>query len=102
MSLTVNIYYTGKNGSARKFVREMIASGIVDEIRAENGNVRYTNIIWGMSIKPNLAEDEMEVVVVATGFNNDNFAKPIIIKNEEPEEIVELPKQPQNSEVVEV
>jgi cell division protein FtsZ len=68
----------------------------------ENGNVRYTNIIWGMSIKPNLAEDEMEVVVVATGFNNDNFAKPIIIKNEEPEEIVELPKQPQNSEVVEV
>ena len=52
----------------------------------ENGNVRYTNIIWGMSIKPNLAEDEMEVVVVATGFQNDNLARPVIIKNEpEPE-----------------
>lgn len=45
MAITVNIYYTGKNGSARKFVREMIASGIVDEIRAENGNVRYEYFI---------------------------------------------------------
>ena len=47
----------------------------------ENGNVRLTNIIWGMSIKTNLAEDEMEVVVVATGFQNDNLARPVIIKN---------------------
>lgn len=45
MAITVNIYYTGKNGSARKFVREMIASGIVDEIRAETGNVRYEYFI---------------------------------------------------------
>ena len=37
----------------------------------EKGNVRYTNIIWGVSIKPNLNEDEIEVVVVATGFEND-------------------------------
>lgn len=36
----------------------------------ENGDIVLTNIIWGVSIKPNLAEDEMEVVVVATGFNN--------------------------------
>ena len=48
----------------------------------ENGNVRLTNIIWGMSIKPNLAEDEMEVVVVATGFQSDNLVRPIVIKNE--------------------
>ena len=54
----------------------------------ENGNVRLTNIIWGMSIKPNLAEDEMEVVVVATGFQNDNLARPIIIKNEPEPEVV--------------
>ena len=53
----------------------------------ENGNVRYTNIIWGMSIKPNLNEDEIEVVVVATGFDNDNLVRPVVIKNEpEPEE----------------
>ena len=41
MSLTVNIYYTGKNGSARKFAEEMTEKGIVDQIRAEEGNKRY-------------------------------------------------------------
>lgn len=29
MSLTVNIYYSGENGSARKFAEEMVSSGIV-------------------------------------------------------------------------
>ena len=48
----------------------------------EKGNTRYTNIIWGMSIKPNLNEDEMEVVIVATGFDNDPMTRPVIIKNE--------------------
>ena len=62
----------------------------------ENGNERLTNIIWGMSIKPNLAEDEMEVVVVATGFSNENLAKPIIIKNNEEQDTVKAPvQQPQ-------
>ena len=41
MSLVVNIYYTGKNGSAKKFVQEMVSSGIVDRIREEEGNERY-------------------------------------------------------------
>jgi len=41
MSLTVNLYYTGKNGNARKFAEEMVARGIVDEVRAEEGNERY-------------------------------------------------------------
>lgn len=41
MSITVNIYYTGKNGNAKKFAEEMIASGIVADIRAEEGNERY-------------------------------------------------------------
>lgn len=41
MSLTVNIYYTGTNGSARKFAEEMISSGIVKDIRNEEGNLRY-------------------------------------------------------------
>lgn len=41
MAITVNIYYTGKNGSAKKFVEDMISSGIVNEIRAESGNLRY-------------------------------------------------------------
>jgi len=41
MSLTVNLYYTGKNGSARQFAEEMVASGLVEQIRAEEGNERY-------------------------------------------------------------
>ena len=45
MALTVNIYYTGKNGSARKFVDEMLESGIVEEIRNEKGNIRYEYFI---------------------------------------------------------
>lgn len=41
MSIIVNIYYTGTNGSARKFAEEMTSTGIVDKIRAEEGNERY-------------------------------------------------------------
>lgn len=41
MSITVNIYYTGENGNARRFAEEMISSGIVEQIRAEEGNLRY-------------------------------------------------------------
>lgn len=41
MSITVNIYYTGKNGSAIEFANEMRSSGIVDAVRAEEGNERY-------------------------------------------------------------
>ena len=41
MSVTVNIYYTGENGSARKFAEEMVADGVVKRIREEAGNLRY-------------------------------------------------------------
>ncbi|MBP3923326.1 MAG: antibiotic biosynthesis monooxygenase [Ruminiclostridium sp.] len=41
MAITINIYYNGKNGNAKKFAEEMISSGIVDRIRAEQGNLRY-------------------------------------------------------------
>ena len=41
MSIIVNLYYTGKNGSARRFAEEMLSSGLVDRIRAEEGNQRY-------------------------------------------------------------
>lgn len=41
MAITINIYYSGKNGGARKFAEEMINSGIVSAIRAESGNLRY-------------------------------------------------------------
>ena len=41
MAITLNLYYTGRNGSARQFAKEMISSGIVAAIRAEEGNLRY-------------------------------------------------------------
>ncbi len=41
MAITINLYYTGKNGSARQFAEEMTSSGIVAAIRAEDGNLRY-------------------------------------------------------------
>lgn len=41
MAITVNIYYTGENGNARKFAEEMEQSGTVALIRAEKGNKKY-------------------------------------------------------------
>lgn len=42
MSITVNIYYTGKDDNAKKFAEEMVSSGLVDAVRAEEGNERYS------------------------------------------------------------
>ena len=39
--ITVNLYYTGTGGSARRFAEEMTDSGMVAAIRAEAGNLRY-------------------------------------------------------------
>ena len=41
MSLTIHLYYTGREGSARAFAREMMESGLVERIRAEEGNEGY-------------------------------------------------------------
>ena len=41
MAITVNIYYRGKNGSAKRFAEEMVSGGVVSEIRAEEGNLKY-------------------------------------------------------------
>lgn len=40
MSITVNLYYTGEGGNARKFAGEMVDKGIVAAVRAEEGNKR--------------------------------------------------------------
>ena len=39
--ITVNLYYSGADGNARLFAREMESSGTAAAIRAEQGNVRY-------------------------------------------------------------
>ena len=54
MSITVNLYYTGKNGNARRFAEEMTSSGLVDAIRAEDGNERYEYFL------PILSDDSFE------------------------------------------
>ena len=41
MSIVMNLYYTGQNGNARKFAKEMEESGVASLIRAEDGNERY-------------------------------------------------------------
>lgn len=41
MAITVNIYYYGENGNARRFAEEMIASGTAAAIRNEDGNEQY-------------------------------------------------------------
>ena len=45
MSITVNLYYKGTNGAARRFAEEMESSGTADAIRAEDGNLRYEYFI---------------------------------------------------------
>ena len=39
--ITINIYYKGTSGSARRFAEEMEQSGTVAAIRTEKGNLRY-------------------------------------------------------------
>ena len=41
MAITMLLTYTGKNGAAKRFAEEMKASGTVERIRAEEGNLRY-------------------------------------------------------------
>lgn len=41
MAITINIFYKGTNGNAKKFAKEMTSAGIVNDIRNENGNIRY-------------------------------------------------------------
>ncbi len=45
MAITMNLYYRGENGNARKFAQEMTESGTVDAVRAETGNLRYEYFI---------------------------------------------------------
>ena len=41
VAITVNLRYTCVGGNARAFAEEMMSSGTVDKIRAEEGNLRY-------------------------------------------------------------
>ena len=62
MSLTINIYYTGENGSAKRFAEEMVKTGVVDRIRQEPGNERY-NYFFPM--------DDEETVLLIDRWKNE-------------------------------
>ena len=66
-ALTVLIRYIGQNGNARKFVQEMIYSGVVDQIRKEDGNIRY-EYFFPM-------EDEESVLLVDSWVNQEALDK---------------------------
>lgn len=61
MAITVNIYYTGKDGNARKFAEEMEQSGTVAAIRAEEGNLRYEYFY---------PKDDLETVLLIDSWKN--------------------------------
>ncbi len=83
MSLIVNIYYTGKNGSARKFALEMVSSGIVQRVRAEEGNERYEYFF---------SMDDPETVMLVDRWKNEE-ALDLHHKSEMMKEIAELRKK---------
>ncbi len=80
MSLTINIYYTGENGSAKAFVNEMITRGIVDRIRNEEGNKRYEYFF---------PENNSETVLLIDSWENQE-ALDIHHKSSMMKEIIEL------------
>ena len=52
-SVTVNLYYTGRNGSARAFVNEMTESGIVDA-----GGFRNVSLWTTGDARPDRADEK--------------------------------------------
>ena len=45
MSITMDLYYTGVDGNARRFAEEMESKGIAQRIRAGEGNLKYEYFI---------------------------------------------------------
>ena len=80
MSFTMNIYYKGKNGSAREFANEMISSGIVEEIRNKDGNLRYEYF------EP--LEDKEAILLIDSWENQESLDK--YHKSETMKRIIEL------------
>ena len=80
MNITINIYYKGENGNAKKFAEEMVSSGIVDRVRAEDGNLKYEYF---------LPFDDEETVLLIDRWKNEE-ALDIHHKSEMMRQIAEL------------
>lgn len=83
MSITINIYYTGTDGSARSFAEEMVKSGIVNDVRNEDGNLRYEYFF---------PMEDSETVLLIDGWKNQK-ALDIHHKSEMMIKIAELRKK---------
>lgn len=83
MSITVNIYYTGTDGSAKSFAEEMVKSGIVNDVRNEEGNLRYEYFF---------PMEDSETVLLIDGWKNQE-ALDIHHKSEMMIKIAELRKK---------
>lgn len=59
--IIVNLYYSGKNGNAKKFVEEVYASGLIHQIRNEDGNRSYEYY---------LSKDNEDVVLLVDKWTN--------------------------------
>ena len=91
MSITINIYYKGENGNAKKFAREMVSRGIVDKVRKEVGNLKYEYFF---------PMDDEETVLLIDQWKNEE-ALDIHHKSEMMEEIANLRNKYQISMKVE-
>ena len=80
MNITINIYYKGENGNAKKFAEEMVSSGIVDRVRAEEGNLKYEYFF---------PMDDKETVLLIDRWKNEE-ALDIHHKSEMMKEIADL------------
>ena len=69
MAITVNLRYTGKNGAAQAFAREMISSGTVEKIRAEKGNLRYEYYL-PFGEEPTDSDETSETILLIDSWEN--------------------------------
>ena len=67
MSISVNIYYSGVNGNAKKFMHEMESSGTAAAIRAEVGNLRYEYFF--PANMPSFLSSNIRMFTISSGLN---------------------------------
>ena len=96
MAITIQIFYTGKEGSAKRFAEEMTGSGLVGEIRAETGNLRYEYFF---------PMDDMETVLLIDSWEDQraldcHHASPMMVKIRELREKYDLHMKVERYELV--
>lgn len=76
-SVTINLYYTGENGSAKKYVEEMISSGLLEEVRKASGNIKYDYFFCAEDSETVLLIDSWENRQAIENYHNSQLAKKV-------------------------